>query len=181
VSEQQVKKSHAKLVGIISLVALGMFGFGFALVPFYDVFCELTGLNGKIRTEAAAQSAFKVDESRELSVEFVTSLNEHMPLAFRAEVPRLKVHPGQYYTVNFYAENQTDRMLAGQAIPSIAPGWAAQYLKKAECFCFSRQEFEPYKERKLPVRFVIDPALPDTVNDMTLSYTFFDITNKNQD
>lgn len=180
-SEPQEKKSHTKLVGIISLVALGMFGFGFALVPFYDVFCELTGLNGKIKTEAAAEAAFKPDTTRELSVEFVTSLNEHMPLAFRAEVPKIKVHPGQYYTVNFYAENLTEQLLAGQAIPSIAPGWAAQYLKKAECFCFSRQEFEPHKERRMPVRFVIDPGLPDTVKDMTLSYTFFDITNKSQD
>lgn len=92
----------------------------------------------------------------------------------------MKVHPGRYYTVNFFAENLTDRKLAGQAIPSIAPGTAAQYLKKAECFCFSRQEFEPHRERKLPVRFVIDPALPESVKDMTLSYTFFDITEKQQ-
>ena len=162
------------------LIAGGMFGFGFALVPFYNVFCEWTGLNGKATTEATAEGGFKPDTTRELTLEFVTSLNEGMPLAFRAEKARMKIHPGQYYTVNFFAENLTDHKLAGQAIPSIAPGTAAEYLKKTECFCFSKQEFEPHKERKMPVRFVIDPAIPDTVRDMTLSYTFFDITEKQQ-
>jgi cytochrome c oxidase assembly protein subunit 11 len=173
-------KSHARMTWTIALIAVGMFGFGFALVPFYDVFCEWTGLNGKVKTEAAAQAGYKVDESRELTVEFVTSLNQGMPLAFRVEKTKIKVHPGQYYTVNFYAENLTDKQLMGQAIPSIAPGWATPYLKKTECFCFSEQAFEPHKERKMPVRFVIDPALPGTVKDMTLSYTFFDITGKKQ-
>lgn len=174
------RKSNTRLMWLLLLVAGGMFGFGFALVPFYNVFCEWTGLNGKPATGAVAEAGFKADETRELTLEFVTALNENMPLAFRAEKARMKIHPGQYYTVNFYAENLTDHKLAGQAIPSIAPGTAAQYLKKTECFCFSRQEFEPHKERKMPVRFVIDPAVPETVRDMTLSYTFFDITEKQQ-
>ncbi|CAL1239458.1 Cytochrome c oxidase assembly protein CtaG [Candidatus Methylocalor cossyra] len=155
-----------------------MFGFGFALVPLYNVFCEVTGLNGKIKTQAAAQTDMKADQSRELTLEFVTSLNQNMPLAFRAEKAKLKVHPGEYYTVNFFAENLTDKKLVGQAIPSIAPGWATQYLKKVECFCFSEQAFEPHEKRTMPVRFVIDPALPGSVKDLTLAYTFFDITEK---
>ncbi len=162
----------------MALVVVGMFGFGFALVPLYNVFCELTGLNGKVKTEASAQANYKVDESREVTIEFVTSLNENTPLAFRVEKAKMNIHPGQYYTVNFFARNLTDRKLVGQAIPSIAPGTATQYLKKAECFCFSEQAFEPNQERKLPVRFTVDPAMPDTITNLTLSYTFFDITDK---
>lgn len=171
-------RSHKRLVWLTALVAVGMFGFGFALVPFYDVFCELTGLNGKLATAAVAEAPMQPDATRELTVEFVTTLNQGMPLAFRAEHPKLKVRPGQYYTVKFYAENLTNHPLVGRAIPSIAPGLATQYLIKTECFCFSEQAFEPHKKREMPVRFVIDPAIPDSVKDLTLSYTFFDITDK---
>ena len=153
-----------------------MFGFGFALVPLYDVFCELTGLNGKIKREAQAESEFVVNRSRWVTVEFVTTVNGAMPLAFRAGTTKLKVHPGEYHTVQFFGTNQSERPIVGRAIPSIAPGWATQFLKKTECFCFSEQIFEPHQERSMPVRFVIDPALPETVADLTLSYTFFDIT-----
>lgn len=177
----QRKKSTKGLIAAMVLVVVGMFGFGFALVPLYDVFCELTGLNGKVKTEAAAPVDYKVDEARRLTIEFVTSVNGNTPLAFRVEKAKMDIHPGQAYTVNFYAKNLTDRKLVGQAIPSIAPGVATPHLKKSECFCFTEQPFEPHEERKLPVRFTIDPALPDTIVNMTLSYTFFDITNKQPD
>ena len=177
-SEQPGKRSNAKVVWPVVMVVIAMFGFGFALVPLYDVFCELTGLNGKVKTEAQAETGFKVDETRWVTVEFVTTVNGSMPLAFRAEKTKLKVHPGEYQTVRFYGLNQSSQPLVGRAIPSIAPGWATQFLKKTECFCFSEQRFEPHKEREMPVRFVIDPALPDTVGDVTLSYTFFDISDK---
>jgi len=169
-------RANMRLVRRIAFVAIGMFGFGFAMVPFYNVFCEWTGLNGKVKGEATASGDYRVDQQREITLEFITSLNEGMPLAFRAETSKVKIHPGQYYTVNFYAENLTDEKLIGQAIPSVAPGLFAEYLKKAECFCFSEQAFEPHKERTMPVRFVIDPKIPEEVKDMTLSYTFFDIT-----
>jgi cytochrome c oxidase assembly protein subunit 11 len=181
VNSPQKPKSNARVLWPVVLVTVAMFGFGFALVPFYNLFCELTGLNGKVKTEAAAEAGYKVDESRELTIEFVTTLNQDMPLAFRAETTKMRIHPGQYYTVRFYGENLTDRKMVGRAIPSIAPGWATQYLKKTQCFCFSEQEFEPHKQREMPVRFVIDPALPESVKDITLSYTFFDITDKKPD
>lgn len=165
---------------MLFVVAL-MFGFGFALVPLYDVFCDLTGLNGKVSTEAAGADPYRADLSREVALEFVTSVNGTMPLKFRVEQSKMKVHPGEYYTVNFYAENLSDKPLIGQAIPSVAPGLAAPSLKKTQCFCFTEQTFEPHKERKMPVRFVIDPGLSSDVVDMTLSYTFFDITDKKQD
>jgi cytochrome c oxidase assembly protein subunit 11 len=172
-------KSTAPILWPIVLVVMVMFGFGFALVPLYNVFCELTGLNGKVKTEASAEAAYPVTETRELSLEFVTTLNQGMPLAFNAETSKLKVTPGKYYTVKFFGENLTDKPMVGRAVPSIAPGWATQYLKKTECFCFSEQTFEPHKRREMPVRFVIDPAIPEKARDLTLSYTFFDITDKN--
>lgn len=153
-----------------------MFAFGFALVPLYDVFCELTGLNGKIKSEAVAEASFKPDLSRTVSVEFLTTVNGAMPLQFRSEVKKLKVHPGEYHTVKFYGTNTSGSALVGRAIPSIAPGWATRFLQKVQCFCFDEQSFGPHEEREMDVRFVIDPALPGTVADMTLSYTFFDIT-----
>jgi cytochrome c oxidase assembly protein subunit 11 len=174
----KTRKSNGRLIAAMTLIVAGMFGFGFALVPLYDVFCELTGLNGKVKTEATAEAGFRVDEKREVTVEFVTSVNGNTPLAFRAEKAKLNVHPGQYYTVDFHARNLTGRKLVGQAIPSIAPGAATPFLKKAECFCFSEQAFEPGQERTLPVRFTVDPALPEGVVNLTLSYTFFDITDK---
>ncbi|WP_026611798.1 cytochrome c oxidase assembly protein [Methylocaldum szegediense] len=179
-NDSDSRKGNKRLTWSMVLVAVGMFGFGFAMVPLYNVFCEVTGLNGKVKSEAVADAAYVVDQSRELSIEFITSVNENMPLAFRAEKAKMKIHPGQYYTVKFYAENTSDKKMVGRAIPSVAPGTATQYLNKTECFCFSEQEFEPHKLREMPVRFVIDPSIPENVKDMTLSYTFFDITDKNQ-
>lgn len=173
-------KANARLVWRILLIVVLMFGFGFALVPLYDVFCDLTGLNGKLKAESTAESSYPVDAAREITLELLTSVNENMPLKFRAETSKIRIHPGQYYTVKFYAENLSDHKLIGQAIPSIAPGLASSYLEKTECFCFSEQEFQPHQAREMPVRFVVNPAISGEVKDMTLSYTFFDITEKKQ-
>jgi cytochrome c oxidase assembly protein subunit 11 len=170
--------ANSRLAFKIMLISLGMFGFGFAMVPFYDLLCQVTGLNGKPEAAARIEAAYEAEPDRTVTLEFITSLNENMPLTFRPEVSKLNVVPGRYYTVNFYAKNVSGHSIAGQAVPSIAPGLAAQYLQKTQCFCFSRQEFEPGKERAMPVRFVIDPKLPKDVNDLTLAYTFFDVTNQ---
>ncbi|TSA03415.1 MAG: cytochrome c oxidase assembly protein [Methylococcus sp.] len=170
------RRSNTKVLAYIVLVVIAMFGFGFALVPLYDVFCEWTGLNGKVKTEAQAETMLRVDQSRWVSVEFVTTVNGSMPLEFRAGVNKIKVHPGEYQTVAFYGRNPTEKPLIGRAIPSIAPGWTTQFLKKSECFCFNEQRFEPHQEREMVVRFAIDPELPETVGDVSLSYTFFDIS-----
>ena len=164
----------------MAVVAVLMFGFGFAMAPLYDVLCEVTGIGGKVKNEASEIGAMQVDPTREITLEFITSVNERMPLDFRVEQSKLKVHPGQFYTIKFYAENTSDKKLIGQAIPSVAPVSASKDLKKTECFCFTEQEFEPHKPREMPVRFTIDPAIAADVKDMTLSYTFFDITEKKQ-
>lgn len=173
---QGAGKSNSRIIWRVSIIVAIMFGFGFALVPLYDVFCELTGLNGKISTQAQAEKPFTVDQSRWVTVELVPTVNRGMALGFRAEKTKLKVHPGEYQTVRFFAVNQSGHTITGRAIPSIAPGWATKFLKKTHCFCFEEQAFEPGKEKEMTVRFAIDPELPETVADITLSYTFFDVT-----
>ncbi|WKJ88835.1 cytochrome c oxidase assembly protein [Methylomonas montana] len=174
---EDLQRKNVKLVKRLVLLAILMFGFGYALVPLYDVLCDLTGQNRKIEGAAAETTEFVVDQTREITVEFITSLNESTPMTFRAETRSLKVHPGQYYTVNFYAKNNTDNKIKAQAIPSIAPGLAEEFFKKTQCFCFTTQTFEPKEEKTMPVRFVVNPKLPERYKTITLSYTFFDRTN----
>jgi len=173
-----VEQKNAKLVRKLVFIVVAMFGFGYALVPIYDVFCDITGINGKTDNEAIADVKYEIDKNREITIEFITSLNESAPMVFRTETKKMKVHPGQYYTVNFYAENLTDKAMVARAIPSVTPGLAAEYLKKIECFCFSEQTFEPNEGKTMPVRFVINPELPEKYKTITLAYTFFDNTEK---
>ena len=170
--------SSVRLAKVMLLVAAGMFGFGYALVPFYNLLCEATGLGGKVEEKAISNVPYAIDYSREVSLELVTSVNENMPLQFRAETSKIKLHPGEYRTVNFYGRNTGKNVLVGRAVPTVAPGIAARYLKKTECFCFSKQNFAPDAEKRMPVRFVIEPSLPGDIKDMTLAYTFFDVTGK---
>ncbi len=174
-----VAQKNGKLVKQLLLIAIGMFGFGYALVPIYDVFCEITGLNGKTNETAVQVSGdYEIDLSRNIRLEFVTSLNKAAPIEFKSEVNKLEVHPGKYYTVNFIAENKTDKALIARAIPSVTPGLTAEYLEKTQCFCFQEQKFEPRERKLMPVRFVIAPDLPDKYKTMTLAYTFFDNTDR---
>lgn len=164
------RRTALKLAGL----TLAMFGFGFALVPLYDVFCEITGLNGKTgRVEAAALDG-QADLSREVTVEFITSVNGSFAIEFEPEVTRMTVHPGGLYEANFFAKNLSDGAMVGQAVPSVAPNTAAAHFNKTECFCFSRQPFGAREKKKMPVRFVVDRDLPPHVRTITLSYTFFD-------
>jgi len=174
-----VKKNRSLVIKLVA-IAVGMFGFGCALVPLYNVFCQVTGINGKTNTVAATNLNYEVSKDREVTVEFVTSLNKTTPMEFSAKIKKLRVHPGEFYTVNFFARNKTDKMLVAQAIPSITPGPAAEYFKKTECFCFSQQTFKPGESKTMPVRFVVNPELPERYNTITLSYTFFDITDKSK-
>lgn len=174
--DESLKQKNARLVQILAFVVIGMFGFGFALVPLYDVLCDLTGINGKTQSVAAEEVAYQVDTTREINVELLTSINETTPLEFSAETKQLKIHPGQYQTVNFYAKNKTDKNIVAQAIPSFSPGAVAKYFNKIECFCFKQQAFKPGETKTMPMRFVIKPDLPTDFNTITLSYTFFDNT-----
>lgn len=171
-STQANSKLVFKLVGIV----IGMFGFGFALVPLYDVFCEVVGINGKTRNTAASYEAVVLDESRQVTVEFITRTNTGMPWEFKTETRRVKVHPGEVAQVDFYARNPTRRDIVGQAVPSVSPGVAATYLNKTECFCFNNQPLAAGEEVVMPMIFYVDPQLPDDITFFTLQYTFYDVT-----
>lgn len=167
------------LIRRLLLLVVMMFGFGYALVPLYDVFCEVTGLNGKTGNQVVLNEQQIVDESRLVKVTFLASLNESMPWHFRPEQSFIEVHPGKPTTVNYIAKNISDKNLTGQAVPSVAPGLAAAYFQKTECFCFTQQELKPGEEKIMPVTFIVDSQLPQKMNELILSYTFF--TSKQQD
>ena len=178
---EELEQKNSKLVKKLILIAVLMFGFGYALVPLYDVLCNITGQNTVVESSSASKTEYVIDESREINVEFITSVNERTPMAFHAESRTLKVHPGQFYTVNFFAKNISGGRLKAQAIPSITPGLAEEFFKKTQCFCFTTQTFEAGEEKTMPVRFVVDPKLPESYKTITLAYTFFDITNKSEE
>lgn len=171
---------HRRSMAIqLSLAGLAMFGFGFALVPLYEVICDITGLNGQsasTKEASVVETVAAVDESRQVRVEFTTTVNSMAGWQFAPEQDFVTVHPGALTTVNFVAVNKTKKETVAQATPSIAPWAAARHFRKTECFCFEQQPFLPGEEKLMPVTFVVDQELPKTVDTVTLSYTFFDIT-----
>lgn len=160
-----------KLAGIV----VAMFAFGFALIPLYDVFCAVTGFGGKTANAADVVVAAP-DRDRSVRVELVGSVARGAPWQFAPDVSHVDVHPGQLYEARFRARNLRDTALTGQAVPSIAPGNAAKFFNKTECFCFTSQKFEPHEERELKVAFMIAPQLPDDVDTLSLSYTYFAVS-----
>ena len=173
-AENDCKQANRRVVKRLGITAVLMFGFGFALVPLYDVFCDITGLNGKTgRIELEEALSRQVDEDRLVTVEFLATVHTDLPWEFRPMVRRVKVHPGEVTEVSYLASNQTENPVAGQAIPSLAPGLAAKYFNKTECFCFTRQILGPGESKEMPLRFVVDPELPGNVRTVSLSYTFY--------
>ncbi len=146
---------HRTLVSKLLLMACLMFGFGFALVPLYDVFCEVTGINGKTASTPATVLADGVDTSREITIEFLARPNNDMPWIFKPEIRRMTVHPGEVHVMNYLAENPTAQLIVGQAVPSVSPGQAALYLHKIECFCFTQQKLAAGKNMLMPVQFYV--------------------------
>ncbi len=149
-----------------------MFGFGFALVPFYEKICEATGLRNILQAAPARNS--QVDATRSVRVEFDSNVR-NLAWTFRPEEPIVNVHPGELRQVVFEVVNTTDRVLTGQAIPSYSPANAARYFRKLDCFCFARQTLQPGERRQMPVVFVLDPELPQDLPTVSLSYTFFEV------
>lgn len=166
------RRLAAKLLG----VTIAMFGFGYALVPLYNVFCDITGFNGKTgRLSAAQAETVVVDETRLITVEFATSVGAGTPWEFKPLVQKVSVHPGAETMVEFEAYNYAQFTVVANAVPSVVPTSAARYFNKTECFCFTRQSLEPGETKKMPVRFVVDPNLPSHVRVVTLAYTFFEL------
>jgi cytochrome c oxidase assembly protein subunit 11 len=171
-----VAQDNATMVRKLLVVALLMFGFGWALVPIYRKICEVTGINiltDKDARAVARAANTQVDTSRKVVVEF--DANRQGPWRFKPHVNHMEVHPGELVHVEYDLVNLEGRPMAGQAIPSYAPLQSAQYFQKLECFCFEQQTLAAGETRKFPVVFFIDPDLPRDVTQITLSYTFFEI------
>jgi cytochrome c oxidase assembly protein subunit 11 len=160
----------------LTVVPLLMFGFGFLLVPLYDVFCDITGLNGKTgRIEAAEIDDSLVDRSRTIEVRFLVMTNAGLPWDLEPVVKKMVVHPGEVYEAFYRARNTADRTTRGQAVPSVSPGTAAEHFNKTECFCFEQQELAAHEIRDMPLRFVVGTEISENINEITLSYTFFSL------
>lgn len=162
----------------LSTLVVAMFVFAvYIMPPMYDLFCEVTGLNGKTGDQYQAKAA-GVDESRSIKVQFLATNNENMTWGFSPEIRSIHVHPGEEIEVNFLAENTTPRPMVAQAVPSVVPFKAAEYFHKTECFCFNQQELAAGETAKLPLRFIVDLDVPKQVHTITLSYTLFDVTDR---
>jgi len=160
----------------LAIIPLLMFGFGFALVPLYDVFCDITGLNGKTgRIQASEIDAGGVDTSRTIEVRFLAQTNAGLPWTFEPLVTKMEIHPGQVYEAVYRVRSSSDKATLGQAVPSVSPGQAAGYFNKTECFCFTQQELAGFETRDMPLRFVVGSGISDKINEITLSYTFFSL------
>lgn len=169
---------NKRLLLSLSLLAIGMFGFCFALVPLYNVFCKVTGLNGKIDLVTQVEEKLAVDKTRTLTVELFTTLNQTLAAEFSPRMTKVTLHPGEYVAVAYRVKNITDKPIVVQAIPSIAPGLAARHLKKIECFCFQHQPLHPLEEKELRMVFTVDPALAQEIQTLSLAYTLFDVTER---
>ncbi|WP_412971637.1 cytochrome c oxidase assembly protein [Glaciecola sp. MF2-115] len=172
----EIAAENAKTVKKLVFVVVAMLGFSFALVPLYDVFCDLTGINGKPSNQAAVYESVVIDESRTIKIEFITRTHSGMPWEFKAQTAEVRLHPGEMGEVEFYVRNPTERDIIAQAIPSISPGTAALYVNKTECFCFKHQPLKAGEEAIMPMKFYVDPQLPKDISVFTLQYTLYDIT-----
>ena len=170
---RNIQRKH---VALLFSLAVGMFGFAYALVPLYQVFCELTGLNGKTSGRAVDPATISQSSSdRDVTIQFLAHVGNGMPWEFRPTEHKLRVRLGEVNTTNYYARNRAAQAVTGQAVPSVAPGYAAKYLHKVECFCFSQQHLEAGEDQRMPVRFYIGEDLPEEIHTLTLSYTLFKV------
>ena len=179
----QIKRENFRMVGKLCVIVLGMFAFGYALVPIYKAICEMTGINVLALSDrqipgatSKAPANTQVDLTRLITVEF--DANARGPWRFKPAQSSLKVHPGELATVMYEFENVQNRAMSAQAIPSYAPGQAGAFFNKLECFCFTQYTLAPGEKKQWPVVFLIDPKLSKDVTTITLSYTFFEVGGK---
>jgi cytochrome c oxidase assembly protein subunit 11 len=172
-----LESRNHRLFARLAFVALAMFGFGYALVPFYYAICAAWGVNSFGETPIAAPANTQVDASRTVTIEF-DSNTHNLPWRFRPLVRHVDVHPGQLMTVEYEVVNERGEAVTGQAVASYGPQYAGEYFNKIECFCFRQQTLAAGETRRMPVTFVIDPKLPAGVSTIALSYTFFEVAGR---
>ncbi|MCU7845993.1 MAG: cytochrome c oxidase assembly protein [Candidatus Thiodiazotropha sp. (ex Monitilora ramsayi)] len=174
----QASQNHGKnrrTTLLLSGLVVAMFGFGFAMVPLYNLFCEVTGtqsLSQRSEIGRVVATDESVDTSRWVTVKFDTTVHPNLPWAFDAMTQKLRVHPGKTYEVNFVARNRSNETVTGQAIPSVAPWQATPYFSKMDCFCFNRQTLKGTERADMPLQFMVSRDLPKEINSLTLSYSF---------
>jgi cytochrome c oxidase assembly protein subunit 11 len=171
-----LREENLRLSRRLAIVALGMFGFGFALVPFYDQICAALGVNSIVKRSEGPRNT-QIDLSRTITIELDANAHD-LPWRFRPLVNHLTVHPGELATVEYEIVNVRGAPVTGQAVPSYGPQRAGEYFQKLECFCFTQQTLAPGETRRMPVVFVIDPGLPKDVNTIAVSYTFFEVAGR---
>lgn len=181
VEKQEERVLNGLMLRKLLVIAVAMFGFGYALIPIYKQICELTGINILTPKDIDLKEVknSQIDTSREVTIEF--DANTQGPWRFRPTVSSIKVHPGEMAQVVYEVVNKQSYKMDAQAIPSYAPQQATAYFKKLDCFCFKQQTLEANEARQMPVTFFIDPALPKDVKTITLSYTFFEVGLKQGD
>lgn len=181
VEKQEERALNGQMLRKLLVIAVLMFGFGYALIPIYKQICELTGINILTPKEIDLKEVknSQIDTTREVTIEF--DANTQGPWRFRPTVSSIKVHPGEMAQVVYEVVNKQSYKMDAQAIPSYAPQQATAYFKKLDCFCFKQQTLEANEARQMPVTFFIDPALPKDVKTITLSYTFFEVGLKQGD
>lgn len=167
-------RTNARVVSWCLAGVVGMFAFGFALVPLYDVFCEITGINGKTGGRYEAVAAADADVTRTVQVQFLAQNGPGMPWTFRPVTRSIDVHPGEPVTVAFFAQNPTAAAMVGQAVPSLSPSEGTLYFHKTECFCFNQQPLAAGESTEMPLVFIVDRDLPEHITKLTLSYTLYD-------
>ena len=173
---EKLKKANSRTARKLALVTVLMIGFGYALVPLYNVFCDITGLNGKVNLEVYNPADQQlVASERWVEVIFDANVQSELPWSFTPEVASMKVRVGEPNQTSYMVRNIADYETTGQAIPSVAPGSASKHMRKMECFCFARQSLAAGEERDMPLSFVISPQLPEGIKSMALSYTFFNV------
>ena len=170
-----LKQENRRLSMRLAIVAIGMFGFGFALVPFYDQICAALGVNSLVQKAEVTNT--QVDRSRQVVIELDSNAHD-LPWRFRPMVRHVTVHPGELATVEYEVINVRNAPVTGQAVPSYGPQHAGEYFHKIECFCFTQQTLAPGEIRRMPVTFVVDPKLPASVSSIALSYTFFEVAGR---
>lgn len=169
------KQQNRRLSTRLAIVAAGMFGFGFALVPFYNQICAALGVNSLVAKDEVVNT--QVDASRTITIEFDSNTHD-LPWRFRPLVNHVQVHPGELTTVEYEVVNVRQAPVTGQAVPSYGPQLAGEYFKKIDCFCFTQQTLGPGETRRMPVTFVVDPKLPRSMTSIALSYTFFEVAGR---
>jgi cytochrome c oxidase assembly protein subunit 11 len=167
----------AATVAKMAAVVVIMFSFVFVvMVPLYDVLCDALGINGKTSGQRYEAATIQVDESREITIQFIATNSDGMPWEFRPSETIMRVHPGALNATVFFARNPLPRDMVAQAIPSVSPARAAEYFHKTECFCFNNQPLGGEQSTEMPLQFIVDQDLPRDIKTITLSYTMFDIT-----